>query len=173
MRCKVKEIGPDGLALDLPVTPDWLARECPDLEARPGPGGVSLRCIIQKSGEDYLLRGALRGEMEMACSRCLEPAHLALDVPLTVTFVEREANGEEDEADDDLDVVFFEGGEIDLGTEVRDELLLAMPINTVCQETCRGLCPVCGGNRNENPCHCEEKQRQGISKLAALGKIKL
>ena len=69
--------------------------------------------------------------------------------------------------------MFFEGGELDLGAELRDEILLAMPISPLCREGCKGLCPVCGGNRNNLACDCEEKQRQATSKLAALGKLKL
>ncbi len=70
-------------------------------------------------------------------------------------------------------MVYFEGGEIDLGAELRDEILLAMPINPLCQEGCQGLCSVCGGNRNQSPCDCEDRQREVTSKLSALGKIKL
>jgi uncharacterized protein len=174
MRFKIKDIGETGQDVELPVTPAWLATECPDLEAKPGMAGVALRGVLEMSADDVLLRGDLRGVMESTCSRCLEPARIDLDVPLTVTFVERDSDDDDDD-DDDGDVVYFEGGEIDLGAELRDEILLAMPINPLCQkgEGCRGLCPVCGGNRNAHPCDCEEKQRHQTSKLSALGKIKL
>jgi uncharacterized protein len=180
MRFKIKDIGDDGLAVDLPVTAAWLHAECPDLEGKPGLGGLSLRGRLEKSGDDVLLRGELRGVLDSACSRCLESARIAFDVPLVVSFVEKEAEtgkgkGDDEEDDDDGDVVYFEGGEIDLGAELRDEILLAMPINPLCPrgESCLGLCPVCGGNRNSAPCHCADKQQQVTGKLSALGKIKL
>jgi uncharacterized protein len=176
MLFKIKDIGDDGLDVDLPVTAAWLAAECPDLDARPAPGGLAMRGTLEKSGGDFLLRGDLRGALETSCSRCLEAARVPLDVPLVVTFVERgDADGgdDADAEDDDGDVVFFDGGEIDLGEELHDEILLAMPINPLCNDGCRGLCPVCGGNRNVKPCDCEETQRQATSKLSALGKIKL
>jgi len=171
MLFRIKDIGDEGLDVDLPVTAQWLATECPDLGARPAAAGLALRGVLEKSGQDVLLRGKLRGALESPCSRCLEPATVPIDVSLAVTFVERD-DDEADEDDED-DVVFFEGGEIDLGAELRDEILLTMPINPLCREACKGLRPVCGGNRNSVPCDCEDKQRQATAKLAALGKIKL
>jgi uncharacterized metal-binding protein YceD (DUF177 family) len=174
MRFKIKDIGDESLAVHLPVTATWLAAECPDLEARPAAGGLALRGVLERSGDDFLLRGDLRGGLESTCARCLEPARVMFDVPLAVTFVEKSpGSGDDDDDDDDGDVVFFDSDEIDLGAELRDELLLAMPLSPLCQEGCRGLCAVCGGNRNLTPCDCEESQRQATTKLSALGKIKL
>ena len=72
---------------------------------------------------------------------------------MTVTFVPAGTEDvERDDEDGDPDVVTFKGGEIDLSGELRDELVLAMPFNPLCDEACRGLCPLCGGNRNLVPC---------------------
>jgi uncharacterized protein len=173
MRFKIKDIGDDGLDVDLPVTAAWLDEQCPDLDARLSADGLSMHGVLEKSGDDVLLRGDLRGTLDASCARCLEPAHIVLDVPLTVTFVEKGEEDGEGDADDQEDVVFFDGAEIDLGAELRDEILLAVPINPLCQDGCLGLCPVCGGNRNNVPCDCEERQRGVTSKLSALGRIKL
>jgi uncharacterized protein len=174
MRFKIKDIADEGLEVELPLTAAWLVEQCPDLGARPSADGVLMRGVLEKSGDDVLLRGELRGALETLCARCLEPASVSLDIPLTVTFVEKDDSaGGDDDADDQDDVVYFDGGEIDLGLELRDEILLAMPINPLCEEGCRGLCPVCGGNRNAVACDCEERQRAVTSKLSALGKIKL
>ena len=101
-------------------------------------------------GEDYLLRAEPRGELEThlrALSRAgARPARRAAGGHL------RLRRGRQDGDDDeDPDVIGFAGGEIDVGDEVRDEILLALPINPLCKESCRGLCPVCGGNRNQLP----------------------
>ncbi|HET6147733.1 MAG TPA: DUF177 domain-containing protein [Polyangia bacterium] len=174
MLFKIKDIGDEGLDVDLPVTAAWLGQQCPDLGAGVGADGLALRGVLERSGDDVLLRGDLRGTLETSCGRCLEGARVEVDVPVTVTFVEKGAAGDRDvDADDDDDIVFFEGGEIDLGAEVRDEILLAMPLNPLCREGCLGLCAVCGGNRNHAPCDCEERQRAVTSKLSALGRIKL
>jgi uncharacterized protein len=170
MRFKINEIGDEGLALDLAVSSEWLAASCPDLEARPGLAGLGLRGRLSKSGDDYLLMGRIAGVLEATCSRCLEPARVSVDIPLAVTFVS--ADEDDDELEDD-GVAAFEGGELDLSDEIRDEILLAIPLKTLCQEACRGLCAICGGNRNAVPCGCEDEQRQSASQFATLGKLKI
>jgi uncharacterized protein len=170
MRFKINEIGAEGLPLKVAVTADWVAAACPDIEARPGGKGLALVGRIEKMGEDYLLRAELRGEMESTCARCLEPAVVRIDVPLAVTFVSTEADKTDD--DEDPDVIAFKGGEIDVGEEVRDEILLALPINPVCKESCRGLCSVCGGNLNLAACGCK-RDAAPVGAFAALGKVKL
>jgi uncharacterized protein len=171
MRFKINEIGDDGLTLDVPVTSEWLAAACPDLEAHPGAGGLALRGRLSKNGDDYLLLGCLAGVLETPCARCLEPARVSVDAQVAVTFVP--ADEGDDVGDDDGDVVGFAGNEIVLDEELRDEILLAIPLQVLCSESCKGLCSVCGGNRNTVPCHCEAERRESASRFAALGKLKI
>ena len=111
------------------------------------------------------------------CARCLEPAKLPLDVDVSVIYVEREAEPAHDEEIDEAtldapDVLTFKDGNIDLSDELRDEILLAVPVSVLCREDCLGLCPVCGGNRNVSPCDCVEREKQSQGKFAVLAKLK-
>jgi uncharacterized protein len=174
MRYKTRDIGDEGLEIRVPVTASWLAEDCPGLDAVPAGDGLVLSGRIDKSGDSYLLRGDLRGTLETSCARCLEPARVELDVPVVVTYVEKDEDEEDEEsADDDAEVFSFTGGEIDLGPEIHDEILLALPIGPLCRAECAGICPVCGGNRNTKPCDCEEQQRMAQSKLSALKNVKI
>lgn len=185
MRYKTKDIGDEGLDVRVPVTAAWLGAEVPDLDLAPGPDGVTLTGRLERTGEDsFLLRGDLRGALQTPCARCLEGALVPLEIPVTVSYVETDeapgkgkpgAAADEDEAegDDDGDILTFSGGVIDLGGELRDEILLALPIGPLCRLDCAGICSVCGGNRNANPCDCEERQRQESSKFSALKDIKV
>jgi len=93
---------------------------------------------------------------------------------MTVTFVPAGAEDVDPEEDADPDLVTFKGGELDLSGELRDALVLAIPFNPLCDEGCRGLCPLCGNNRNLVPCkHAAATPAATPGGLAALGKIKL
>jgi uncharacterized protein len=92
---------------------------------------------------------------------------------VVVSYEERDEDDETATDDEDGDVRSFSGGQIDLSPELRDEILLAMPIGPLCRPDCAGICSVCGGNRNANPCECEAKQRIANSKLSALKDLKI
>ena len=173
MRFKINEIGDGGLPVNVSVTTEWLASSCPDIDARPAADGLRFSGQITPTGDDYLLRGELVGGLETPCARCLESALVRVDVPITMTFVPAGAEDVDPEEDADPDVVTFKGGELDLSSELRDALVLAIPFNPLCDEGCRGLCPLCGGNRNLVPCTHAAPTPTAPGGLAALGKIKL
>ncbi|GFN31936.1 hypothetical protein PCURB6_21960 [Paenibacillus curdlanolyticus] len=110
--------------------------------------------------------GRLTSELEMACSRCLNPAAVKVDVPFHEQFKPVEALSPEDEdldVDDPIEVV---GETLDLKPYVEDLWLLELPFVPVCSSDCRGLCSECGQNLNERECGCE---RGSIDpRLAAL-----
>ena len=63
--------------------------------------------------------------------------------------------GEHEVKDDDLNVSFYKDDQIDLGEVMREQFYLALPMKPLCREDCRGLCPVCGVNRNRESCTCQ------------------
>jgi uncharacterized protein len=72
---------------------------------------------------------------------------------------------------EDADEERFDGRKIDLDPILREQLLLALPMNVVCKDSCEGLCAVCGQNLNEKKCGCERKVLD--PRLAPLKNIKL
>jgi len=56
--------------------------------------------------------------------------------------------------DADIDLGFYEGDGMELTDVLREQVLLDLPSQTLCATGCKGLCPVCGVNRNEQTCAC-------------------
>jgi len=113
---------------------------------------------VRKDGPKVRATGRVRATLECACSRCLEPFTIPVDATFDALFLPAAANtGEADAevADDDLGVSFYANDTIDLGEVVREQFYLAIPMKPLCREECRGLCPVCGINRNREVCSCE------------------
>ena len=67
--------------------------------------------------------------------------------------------------------------ELDLSEDVRAEMLLALPMNLLCDDECAGLCPVCGADLNEEVCGCEikepEEKTAGENPWGALDQLNL
>ncbi len=172
MRYKVKDIGEGGIDVSAAVSAAWLASECPDASLGLSEAGVQFEGRLEPAGDGYLLRGTLRGELTVACARCLEPAPVPVESPMAVSFVERREAVDPAAGETQDDVVEFEHGVIDLGVPIRDEILLAVPMTPICRPDCAGICPSCGRNRNMTPCDCD-KQTPPTSKFGALAKVKL
>jgi uncharacterized protein len=93
------------------------------------------------------------------------PFHVYLVVP-------REgADQEEVELlDEDMEVDFVKGDAVDLSDMVREQIYLSLPVRSICKESCRGLCPVCGANLNETSCSCgKAESHPAFSKLRLKG----
>lgn len=107
------------------------------------------------------VRGTIRADVSIDCTRCLEPVERNFEIPFDVNFVEADDEskvGEREIGLTSLDESVAENGQIDLAEVVREQILLAMPEQVYCKEDCNGLCPQCGGNRNLIDCKCIEDE---------------
>jgi uncharacterized protein len=73
-------------------------------------------------------------------------------------FIPRPAGGDVELGSDDLDLDFYDHDLLNLAGLVETETTLALPMKPLCREDCRGLCPVCGGNRNVTACTCDGRE---------------
>ena len=113
---------------------------------------------VRRDGKEVELRGRLQTKLEVVCGRCLKPVELPLATDFKERFVRAVSWAAEEQhelAAEDLDLAVFDGEGIELDDLVREELLLSVPVNVLCREDCRGLCPVCGIDRNLSECQCQ------------------
>jgi uncharacterized protein len=134
---------------------------------------VVVRVAIQKSQDEYFCQGSVDATYSVECARCLtefeSSASQALDfiVCSEETWKERRAA-----AIDDEEYAVYEGGDMvaDISQPVREALILSLEMKPLCSETCRGLCPICGTNRNERSCNCKQEdidpRWEGLRRLA-------
>jgi uncharacterized protein len=116
---------------------------------------------LARSGHEVRLHGTITARAEVDCDRCLKALSVPVATDFDVTYVP--ATDYYDEAtaelqEDDLGLSVFDGEAIDLDELVREQVLLAMPPRMLCTEECKGLCPVCGEDRNSQECACETKE---------------
>lgn len=129
---------------------------------------------ISKVGQSIFIKGSVQTHLRLQCVRCLKE----FSYPLSSTFEltlhpsKSEALGEETELDEeDMESNFFEEGEIHLSEIVCEQIFLEIPCQPVCEEKCKGLCPVCGTDLNLASCGCVKREFE--SGFITLGKLKL
>jgi uncharacterized protein len=109
--------------------------------------------------QDIRVVGDVSAAIEVSCARCLEPVSRPVDKtfdllyrPLGVDTAREEISVTQAEAD----IGYYSGDGLLLEDVLREQVLLAVPIKTVCSDDCKGLCPVCGRNLNNESCDCAE-----------------
>jgi uncharacterized protein len=137
--------------------------------------------VRRDKGTTVILDVRVSSVMEMTCSRCVEPFTVPVYANVRTRFVppaefakvtaetaasdgkltaDEEADemseGDSDDAEEVVGIAEYRDDKIDLTEVVREQLYLALPMKPLCREDCKGLCPVCGVNRNRETCTCQE-----------------
>ncbi len=99
---------------------------------------ISYSLEAQMISGNVLVSGSFALTISGSCGRCLEAVEIDLPVKFEL-FYDEIADNEE---------------ELDITEDLRAEILLEFPTNILCSEDCKGLCPHCGTNLNENSCNC-------------------
>lgn len=108
---------------------------------------------------DIRLKGALETNLEVACARCLAPVALPVKRSFELLYRPLGADAGHEElsvTDAEAEIGYYRGGGLLLEDTLREQVLLAVPLKTVCREDCKGFCPHCGKNLNEGACSCAE-----------------
>jgi uncharacterized protein len=152
MRVRVADIPEDGLSID-----GAEAFEHPYHDPAWRLDDASLQ--VEKDGDAVLVHGRLAATVPQVCGRCLVPFDVRVTPEVDTRFVPSpRGRGEEHElAADELETDVYDNGMLDLDALLETETTLALPMKPLCQEGCRGLCPVCGANWNTTTCACEQQ----------------
>jgi uncharacterized protein len=115
---------------------------------------------LSEATREILVGGHLKTRMEIACDRCLEPAVLPVEADFSLLYRPASSSPEHGEVllhGPEVEVGFYEGEGLELSDVLREQVLLLLPMQRVCREDCKGICPVCGQNRNQMECRCHQE----------------
>lgn len=161
------DIPPSGLQIEHEVDPSALS-----LSHDEGTVLGSLSCMgnLYLTGERSAhFQGIISGRVARECVRCLTVFEELLSLPCEVEFQKssnailtnnvkgKGVKGQDlavDESGSDEDVYPISGNDIDLIPVIREQVILATPLQSLCKEDCLGLCQICGANLNEGVCGC-------------------
>jgi uncharacterized protein len=113
--------------------------------------------LLPHTDGEVRIKGDYSVEMGAVCDRCLGSASFPISTTFDlfyrpVSFIARDEEVEIDEGEAELG--FYENNGLELEDVLREQVLLALPMQRVCSESCKGICPGCGKNRNEHDCGC-------------------
>lgn len=170
----LSEIPAEGLRLTCTAQPDELQLEPVDARVS---GELDLSIEIAKAGRAVHVSGTLAGTFVRQCVRCLNEYDEPARIPFTADYLGEEPpakpqpkrakpRSEEEESDADASIEDEEepyslaGDRLELAEMLREQIILATPMQPLCREDCRGLCPTCGQDLNERQCDCPEERQE-------------
>jgi len=115
--------------------------------------------LLADAGDQVRVKGRVQVTLESECDRCLGRAQFPVDTAFDLFYKPVQALAETDDEiaidEEEAEIGFYQLPGLVLEDILREQVLLQLPMQRVCRESCKGICPLCGANRNETECHCE------------------
>ena len=118
---------------------------------------VRLEFEVHKDQDRFRLVGLAVTELELGCSRCLEPFRMPVNATFDIRYhpaSEMSQDEEREVEESDLETSYYRDDQIDLSELLREQFYLELPMKPLCTEGCKGLCVQCGTNLNAGSCGC-------------------
>ncbi len=118
---------------------------------------LEVRGAANLLGDEIEIRGRLATTVEVICARCLEPLQHPVELEFNLVYrpISTMTRGDEfvvPRGEEELG--FYHGDGLLLEDVAKEQVLLSLPMKSICRGDCRGLCPRCGCNLNRESCTC-------------------
>jgi uncharacterized protein len=116
---------------------------------------VFVQIELEKRRRQLFLTGHAKTSGRFVCDRCLDEFDCDMSTDYRMTYVYDASDaGEVDR--DELTIIHSSTNEIKIDKDVKEYILLSVPLKLLCKEDCAGLCRTCGANLNRETCNCSE-----------------
>ncbi|MBZ0169368.1 hypothetical protein MELA_00706 [Candidatus Methylomirabilis lanthanidiphila] len=162
------QIPPEGLDLEVREEPCWEGVEGLWLSLAP----VEASLHLERDVTGILASGTFSTTAIIQCSRCSEPVSVPISDSFTILYAEAGEAFDDEEVElsaAEMDVDVMQDQRLDVTKLLRENVLLNVPLQPLCRVDCRGLCPHCGINLNENTCEC--RVQEGDPRLLPLQQL--
>lgn len=131
----VRDINSKGLEIDQTIPMESIGLSTEEIDLR---SALTVKAKVQRIDNQIIAHARVRADYGYLCARCLEDFHEEYEKEYHFDF----------ELTDEIEY-------IDLGEEIRQELILANPARILCKKDCKGICSGCGVNLNLEQCKCK------------------
>ena len=124
---------------------------------------AELTLFVEKG--DLFAQGSFEAEGEAACDRCSDPVKVKFGKSFHTVLApigdESKVSGPVELHAEDLELGYYDGKGVEVNDIFWEQVALDIPVKIVCSEQCKGICQICGGNRNREFCSCEGNRKPG------------
>lgn len=159
MKIDLTKIPPGGKRINFSPEPGWWKPDFDEDRIVGLDSPLSARLKIYLAGEKIVVDGFLSVRLLLRCDRCLETysKDLTTDFRIYLSMVPFNGEAEVELLENDLNLDFIDDNFLDLDQIIKEQLILNLPMKTLCTKDCKGLCPICGCNLNTGSCSCQSR----------------
>ena len=160
----------DKIVLDLTevlanIAPVQFLEECKlDSSLLPYPDAklekVEIKLTAQFVKPNVHVVGEIICHIDGFCDKCLNKTSKAVSLDFDQIFYK--------DSSDEEDAYVYTDSRLDITKAICDEIALSLPTSWLCKDDCKGLCPKCGVNLNEQQCSCDTSRENAFSALKNL-----
>ena len=111
-------------------------------------------------GEHLVVRSKFKANYNADCVRCLRPTSQQLEGKISACFINNHFEKDEEYADitdifvdnEQMELCFHQKGKVDLAEFIREQFIVEMNPLPLHDPRCKGLCQICGEDKNEVDC---------------------
>lgn len=135
---------------------------------------IKVKMVVVMTKDGIAVGGYVRTILEHPCDRCLKPVELKINGTIEALYkhISEVPKEKEEELQSLRNVIYYSSDRIDLSERIIEAIVVDVPMRVLCKPDCKGLCPRCGTDLNEDPEHLCEDQKidPRLSKLLLLKK---
>ena len=117
-------------------------------------GNVLLNCEMDKSSSQIIMNCNFSITTKLQCDRCTKEFEDEFEMSFKSIYFISHDKGDNEIDESGIHYLSPDDDKIDLSSDTVENALLTIPMKVLCSEDCKGLCPICGVNKNEKECNC-------------------
>ena len=159
MKIDLTNIPSEGKELNARFDQDWWKKDLGEKRILGLGAPLSVWIKIQPVGRRITIGGSVSTSLLLQCDRCLEPFswELSKDFGIFLSLSPFTGGVDVELSEDDLNLEFIQGDFLELEQVIKEQIILSLPMRTLCSAECKGLCVICGSNLNAKACSCSKR----------------
>jgi uncharacterized protein len=172
MKIDLTKIPSGGKEIHLSLKPEWWKPDFDEDRIVGLESPLSARLKIYPTGEKIVVDGFLSAILLLRCDRCLETykKDITTDFRIYLSMVPFKGEAEVELLENDLNLDFIDDNFLDSDQIIKEQLILNLPMKTLCSDDCKGLCSICGCNLNRAQCSCQSGYKTPLYKQLEVSK---
>ncbi|MCL1935880.1 MAG: DUF177 domain-containing protein [Defluviitaleaceae bacterium] len=121
---------------------------------------LDIKGNISKQDNIFFINVRVSSILSFLCDFCLKPLDFKVDFSIDEKFIKKigEDKKKVDKEISENDILWIDENSISITPLCIANILECVPMQTLCNKNCKGMCYICGTNLNDDSCTCKQEK---------------